>query len=252
MINQEDLYAANKVATKFFVSSVTEAVKEGILQRVSEDIYRRLCIGYAPKEGGLFNAIENSSLDPYLFDYLGLTGYNDSGDKYEAYTNRIMLPIIEYRNVIGFSGRTLDKNVPNKYLNSKKSLIYNKSNVLYPIELVKKHINDSDFCILVEGYFDALTLISHGVLNVVSSCGTAFNDNHAKIIRRWSRKIYIMFDGDAAGKKTANEAKKVLQKFDIYGGIITLPEGYDPDDVIKGVGKEKFLKFVQKNIVERE
>jgi len=248
MITQEDLYAANKLAAKFFVSSVTEDVKGLILNRVSEEIFKKTCIGYAPKDGGLLEEIHKSGLDPYLFDYLGLTGYNDGGDKYEAYTNRIMLPIIEYQNVIGFSGRTLDKDVPNKYLNSKKSLIYNKSNVLYPIELTKKNICNSEFCLLVEGYFDALTLISYGIHNVVSACGTAFNDNHAKIIRRWTHKVWVMFDGDAAGKKTANEAKKVLQKYNIYGGIINLPTGYDPDDIIKGVGKDKFLKFVIKNM----
>ena len=111
------------------------------------------------------------------------------------------------------------------------------------MDFAKRHIDTLDYAILVEGYFDVLTLIENDIKNVVGICGTAFKKDHALLLRRWTDTVYTCFDGDTAGRVAQEKVSKVLKSFSIYGGSICLPDNYDPDNFVKEFGREKFLSL---------
>jgi DNA primase len=193
-------------------------------------------VGYAPYDGFAeflnFHRVPEKDVRD-----LGLINIDPQGYAESHFKNRIILPIIHAGWVVGFGGRTLGNALP-KYLNSRASILYNKSSVLYGLHIARSHIEKHNYAILVEGYFDVLGLRSQGVHTAVATCGTAFTKGQAALLRRYTNRVFVMLDADAAGRAAAEKAKQVLQKASIFGGIIELPDNFDPDEFVKENGKK--------------
>lgn len=228
---------------KYFCTSLSKAKKarKYVFDRINVATVKAYYIGYAPKTGLIdYLNKHNVAMDDAI--EVGLIGLNDDDTAYETFTNRIMFPVIWNKRVLGFGGRTIvDHSI--KYLNSKKSPLYDKGSTLYLLDKAKKNMYKEGWVVLVEGYFDVLSLVTHGMHNVVASCGTAFTESQARLLRRWADDVYVCYDGDDAGKAATKKAKKLLTKYDIYGGTIVLPNEYDPDEFVKEFGKDAFLEL---------
>ena len=146
-----------------------------------------------------------------------------------------MFPIRDVTGrVIGFGGRTLttDKKVA-KYFNSPESVLYNKSKVLYGMHLAKPEIVKEERCFLVEGYTDVMAMHQAGVTNVVSSSGTALTTGQIHLVRRYTKNITVIFDGDAAGIRASLRGIDMLLSEGMAVKVVLLPDGDDPDTYAK-------------------
>lgn len=199
-------------------------------------------LGYATG-CGLIDFLNENDVNVDDAAYLGLIKPNEDGTCYEAFRNRIMLPIIKSKVIIGFGGRTIIKG-PAKYINSKASKLYNKSDTLYGLNFAAKYIAQEGAAILVEGYFDVLGLWDAGIRNVVAGCGTALGELHALLLKRWTDKVYTCYDPDDAGVAAAKKSRKVLGKQGLEVVDVHLPGELDPDEWVKKYGVGEFKKML--------
>ena len=166
---------------------------------------------------------------------------------YDRFRARVIFPIHNVTGkVIAFGARTLskDKKQP-KYLNSPETELYNKSHVLYGLYQAKQAIRQEDNCYLVEGYTDVISLHQSGVKNVVSSSGTALTSDQVKLIRRYSKNVTVLFDGDAAGIRASIRGIDMLLEGDLNVRAVTLPDGEDPDSYSRQLGTSAFQHFLE-------
>lgn len=193
-------------------------------------------------------------------DYLKSKGYtteemlavgvvkNKDGRVYDPLANRVVFPIIDiYGNVIAFGGRTLEAH-PNfaKYLNTAETELFNKRNTLYAINYLKKQrqMGPIPYVIVVEGYMDTISLHKAGFTMTVASMGTALTQSQAKMIKRFADKVYICYDGDAAGQNATLRGLDILRENGLDVMVVQLPDKFDPDDVIKTYGREGYQKIL--------
>ncbi len=162
----------------------------------------------------------------------------------DKFINRLMFTITDVTGrVIGFGGRTLDETGA-KYVNSPTTPLFDKSNSMYGLEQARRQIVSSGTAVVVEGYTDCIMAHQFGCDNVVATLGTSFTTGHGRILRRYAKKVVLLFDSDVAGIEAANRALDVClsQRIDIR--IASVPEGKDPCDFLLAAGKEKFEKLV--------
>ncbi|MBP5405239.1 MAG: DNA primase [Clostridia bacterium] len=168
------------------------------------------------------------------------------GKFFDAMANRLVFPIIDtFRNVIAFGGRVLGKTDFAKYKNTDNTLLFVKNRTLYGLNYIralryKERVAD---LIMVEGYMDTLALVQAGVKNVVASMGTSLTEEQAKLARRYVEDIYICYDGDAAGQNATLRGLEILKSHGLKVRVISLPNGEDPDEIIKRAGVGEFLKY---------
>ena len=175
----------------------------------------------------------------------GLITNNDRG-YFDRFRGRIMFSIANTNGkTIAFAGRVFKKDDPAKYVNSPETLIYNKSKILYGLWASKESIRNKEYAIVVEGYLDYLQLYQAGIKNVVAVSGTSFTEEHAKLIKRFCKKVYIAYDGDTAGVRAAIRAGYILLRFGLDAKIISTPTGKDPDDWVKENGPEPFKNAIE-------
>lgn len=182
----------------------------------------------------------------------GLIVKKEDGKTYDRFRNRVIFPIQNVSGkVIAFGARILvnDKKQP-KYLNSPETELYNKSKVLYGIFQSKQEIRKEDNCYLVEGYTDVISLHQLGVKNVVSSSGTALTPDQSKLIRRYSKNVTVLFDGDAAGIRASFRGIDILLEEGLNVKAVPLPDGEDPDSYAKSLGTSAFKHFLESNAVD--
>lgn len=179
---------------------------------------------------------------------------------YARFSNRIIFPILSPTGVvIGFGGRTLsgEKNIA-KYINSAQSEIFNKSRVLYGLNIARNYIHKKKSIIIVEGYMDAILLHKNGFKNTVATLGTAFNEGHIGLLKKEEVEILACFDGDSAGLNAGFRASKILAQNSRDGGVVVLRDGLDPADIMQKNPKEfeklcndkiSFVEFVLSEII---
>lgn len=190
--------------------------------------------GLTPTEESRINA-DNISVNPRLDQRQSALSYHD------RFRHRIMFPICDSQGqVIGFSGRIFDKvkgktvhAEAGKYVNTPNTVIYNKSMVLYGIDKAKSAIRDSGSCILVEGNLDVIMSHQAGVKNAVATCGTAFSQDHARIIKRYTEKIMLAFDADSAGDNALKKGIGLAMQNGLSVSVISIPFGKDTADAVK-------------------
>lgn len=238
-------YFINKTFTTLCKAELRKnsSVYKYVSSRIDPKIMSAFNIGFCTAD--IISKIQEIGFDTNILDQLGLIAMNKDGEYYPVFLNRIVIPIFTERGIAGFSGRCFYQS-QQKYINTKKTLLYNKSDLLYPLAYSKKHMY-SNYCILVEGYFDALALIASGIRNVVALCGTALSKNQINLIRRWTDTVKILLDGDEAGQLAARRIHTSLLESRMNSSIITLPTGFDPDTFIAEHGSNSLKTLLEEN-----
>ena len=205
------------------------------------------------KKFGLGASLDFFSLPEYLAgkgysreDLLasGALGESKNGKLLDFQAGRLIFPIINaFDEVVGFGGRLLEKADFAKYKNTSATLLFDKSKTLYNINLLKKLKRKQSIphVIFVEGYMDTISLYQAGFENVVASMGTALTKEQARLVKRYSDNVMISYDGDFAGQKNTLRGLEILKEEGLKVRVVPLPEGLDPDDVVKQ-GKEAYQK----------
>jgi len=243
---KEILIDIHKEAAKLFheflfSSEGEEALRYLANRQITEDTIKKFQLGYAPNSWEFLVKSLGKKFELPLVAKSGLIIANEAGDGYyDRFRNRIMIPIYDSQdNIVAFGGRALTNDVA-KYINSAESPIFQKSNLLFALNLAKKTLSDKGYAILVEGYFDAISLHSEGFDNTVASLGTSLTEQQINILKRYTSNIYLCYDSDTAGKKATDRAILMLLKNDFSIKIIVLNEGEDPDSFCRKYGKDAF------------
>ena len=212
---------------------------------VGEAVRAQFSVGYAP-EG--FSALKDAlGTDPrqlQLLDRAGLLSKNDRGHVYDKFRDRVMFPIHDRRGrVIAFGGRVLGKDDGPQYLNSPETPLFHKGRELYGLWQVRQANRTLARLVVVEGYMDVIALFEHGVTQAVATLGTATTPDHAELLFRNAPDVYFCFDGDRAGRAAAWKAvESVLPRMrdGRQAFFLFLPEGEDPDSIVRSEGAEGF------------
>lgn len=217
-------------------------------RQITQEAAKAFHLGYSPDNGHwLVDAAKKKGFDIDILTQTGLIGTSREGRKYDRYRGRVIFPILNNGGkVIGFGGRTL-KNDQAKYINSSDSLIYKKSVELYGLYQARSAIKNEDKCFLVEGYFDVIGMWQSGMKNVVASSGTALTDGQINLIRRFTKNITLIYDGDAAGIKAALRGVDMLLHHQMDVKVLLLPDGHDPDSFARSVSSDEFRQYVERN-----
>jgi len=243
MDQREALFHVNAYAQKFFSEQLLETDEGKSVglsyfkdREYNQEIIDKFGLGYSP---GKWDALTEHCLsNGYKLEYLvktGLTIEKDDKKRYDRFRARVIFPIYNLSGrVVGFGGRILTKeeNKP-KYVNSPESEIYNKSNVLYGLNLSKSEIIRQDKCYLVEGYTDVISMYKAGFENVVASSGTALTTDQIRLIKRFTKNITILYDGDQAGIMASFRGIDLILEQGMNVRIIMFPPDEDPDSYVR-------------------
>ena len=236
------LYKICELSALFFQrqleSKEGNKIKKYLEERgLNQDILNEWKIGYAPNS---YNSLIKFLMQRgYQIKDISDAGLAIEGTNtyYDRFRDRIIFPIFDINSqIIGFSGRENPYNPnPNmgKYINTPNTLIYDKSKVLYGLDKAKLEIRKNDKCILVEGQMDVILSHKAGIKNALACSGTALTENHLKIIKRYTKNIYVGFDRDKAGEHAAFRSIDMCMQNGLNVKIISLPQGMDPADCIK-------------------
>ena len=217
----------------------------------SEETIKKFELGYSPKKANSFGkAAIKAGYDADVLVASSLIGKNENGENYDKFKDRTIFPIHSYTGkVIGFGGRAFNPDAKSKYLNSGETLIYDKSKVLYGLNLSKQAISKADKCFIVEGYTDVISMHQNGVENVVSASGTALGPQQIQLIKRSTNNVTLLFDGDKAGVKATLRSIDLCLKAEMNVKIVSFPDGEDPDSLAKKLSTEEFHDFLEDNAV---
>ncbi|MBP7215451.1 MAG: DNA primase [Candidatus Kapabacteria bacterium] len=253
---QEDILNAMEEATNYYQSLLKKKSGTSCLEYlerrgISQQTIEEFRLGYSTdsfNEAGNYLRSKGYS-DEILLD-AGLLVQNEKGNLYDRFRGRAMFPITDiFGRVIAFGARSLnaDKSQP-KYINSPQTMLYDKSSVLYGLSQAKSQIINKKEAILVEGYMDVITMHQWGYKNAVASSGTSLTAEQLKLLSRYTKNLNILYDADEAGQNAAERAIEIAlqQEFDI--SIITLPEGEDPDSILREQGPNAFRQYLDKKL----
>lgn len=243
---KEELRNINNEAGKYFNKylRLSKEPSKYLKERgLDKRIVNRFGLGYAGTQmDGLYNYLSRMGFNDDMLIKSGLIGKSKYGIFYDKFKSRIMFPIIDKdKNIIGFGGRVLDDSKP-KYINSPASPIFDKSKNLYGYNFAQN--SKQNGIILCEGYMDVIALNKSGFDNSVAALGTAFNQEHAEMIKRLTDTVYVCFDSDEAGINAKLKAIPKLRMSDLDIKIINTSPCKDPDEFIKKYGCDEFQKRI--------
>lgn len=214
-----------------------------------DEVIKKFGLGYCPDGKEPFT---NAALkEGYKMEFLEKTGLTIRREDWirDRFSGRVMFPVHSISGrVIAFGGRTLshEKSIA-KYLNSPESDIYHKSRVVYGIYLAKRMIIQEDKCYLVEGYTDVIAMHQAGIENVVASSGTSLTVDQIRLIRRFTKNITIIYDGDQAGIKASLRGIDLVLEEGINVKVLPLPAGEDPDSFSKAMSSSELSRYIKDN-----
>lgn len=247
------LLDVNREANSYFRSTLAEPEGRvgleylsgrGVARQTASDFM----IGFAPSGSGLYDRLVRKGIPLNLAEELGLIVEGRGTGRYrDRLGSRVIFPIISVADQIaGFSGRTTPGGPEPKYLNSPESEVFKKGELLFGLVQARQSLKKSDLCILVEGQLDVVALHQSGMSNVAAPLGTALTAHQAAMLRRFTRNVVLMFDGDDAGRKATWRAISVLMNEGLYGRVAALPSGEDPDTILNGAGPEALEALVER------
>ncbi|MDB2620401.1 DNA primase [Porticoccaceae bacterium] len=219
---------------------------------LSGKIAAQFGVGYAPP--GWDNLLKVAGGDDQknkLLDESGMIIVKPEEKKqYDRFRHRIMFPIRDQRGrTIGFGGRVLDDSTP-KYLNSPETPVFHKGRELYGLYEARQALKEIPCLIMVEGYMDVIALAQYGIANAVATLGTALTENHLQKLFRYTSEIVFCFDGDSAGRRAAARSLEIAlpeMRDGVSAKFLFLPDGEDPDSMVRQLGTEAFLGQVEKS-----
>jgi DNA primase len=243
-----DQYAALEAASTFFqrqLSASAKALAYFEKRGVGADIRAQFGLGYAPDGySALKDALGTDERRMKLLERVGLFSKNDRGHVYDKFRDRVMFPIHDRRGrTIAFGGRVLEKDDGPKYLNSPETALFHKGRELYGLWQVRQANQKIERLIVVEGYMDVIALFQHGIAQAVATLGTATTPDHAELLFRNAPDVYFCFDGDRAGRGAATKAMESVlprMKDGRQAFFLFLPDGEDPDTLVRSEGREGF------------
>lgn len=248
---KERIFALLKDAATFYVRNLHGGDADKHLdyiekRKISSECLIKFGIGASLNFSDLVAHLKDKG---YTYEEMLLSGAVDvkDGRYYDSLGGRLIIPIInQFSQVVAFGGRLLEKADFAKYKNTKETIVFSKSNNLYNLNNLKKIKNERGLngVIIVEGYMDTISLVQAGFENVVASMGTSLTKDQARILKRYTDKVFISYDGDFAGQKAAIRGLEILNDEGLEVKVVSLPDGLDPDDVIKQMGAEGYQKLL--------
>jgi DNA primase len=168
------------------------------------------------------------------------------GETYDIFRGRVVIPILDANGkVVAFGGRAIAKDAVPKYINSPESPFFSKRSTLYGLDKAKREIAEKDEAIIVEGYFDLISLHAAGVRNSVATLGTSVTEDQISRLRNLTENITLMLDGDEAGVKSALRLIGLFGEMGINGSMVVLPDGHDPDSLLRKEGLPGFSRVME-------
>ncbi len=243
--------AALEAAQQAFVDELASdrgaAAREYLAGRgLGPEAVARFGLGLAPSGwDGLLRRLTGRGFEVAELLAAGLVVPRRTGEGvYDRFRGRITFPIRDTAGrVVSFGGRALRDDEP-KYLNGPETDVYDKGRTLFRLSETAREIRDAGRAVVVEGYFDAVSLAARGIPGVVAVCGTALGDAHAALLRRWTDTVVLLLDGDAAGRRAAHRALGPLLGAGFDVRVALPPDGRDPDDVAREGGADAVTRLI--------
>ncbi|MBP5430650.1 MAG: DNA primase [Elusimicrobiaceae bacterium] len=235
---------ARKYYHKLFFSRAGDHARAYVKSRqLTKETCEHFELGLSPAAGVLLREAKQAGYTEADLKDCGLCVQTEHGLR-EYFRNRLMFPIINQRgDTVGFGGRILGPGEP-KYLNSPETILFTKSSVLYGLNFAGPAIRKADRAVLLEGYMDVIGCHQAGIAYTVAPLGTSLTSQHAKLLKRYTQNIIVLFDPDEAGLKAALRGALLLLEEGLFVKVASLPDGLDPDEYIAQYGKESFEKIL--------
>ena len=257
---RESLFVINQHAHKYFVDNLHKS-DEGIAiglnyfrhRGINEETIVKFGLGYSPERRDAYaKKAAADGFNPKLVDKTGLCFTTEDGRQLDRFWGRVMFPVHTVSGkVVAFGGRVMQNNPKvGKYINSPESEIYHKSDHLYGIYFAKQAIIQKDFCIMVEGYLDVISLHQAGIKNVVASSGTSLTIEQIRLVHRFTNNMLLLYDGDKAGIKASLRGIDMLLREGLNIKVALLPDGEDPDSYAQKHSTEEVEQFLKENQVD--
>lgn len=255
--NRQQLFAVNEAAAvvyhKFLMESSRAASARNYLNErgIPEDFWRKYRLGYCPHpdDGGwnyLTAQLLRQGFSGSELEAAGLVSAKERGGWYDRFRDRVLFPILDMSSrPVAFGGRIIGEGKP-KYMNSPETAVFDKSRLLFGMGQHKEALRKKRLALVVEGNFDLLSLAVHGVDYVVAPLGTALTRQHIRSLRGYCDRVILLFDGDAAGLKAAMRSVPFFLSEQVDGLVAVLPDGHDPDSLIREQGVAGIESLIDK------
>ncbi len=241
---------ARRVFRKNYEGSGGEAARAYVAKRgISPEMVEAFGVGLAVDSyDSLLRQADLSGIDHKLLLAAGLVKESQRGGYYDTFRNRLMFPIVDTNGrVLGFGGRTLGED-PAKYLNTPATALFDKGTNLFGLDRARQAIAETGRAIVVEGYTDCIMAHQHGFFETVATLGTAMTDAHARLLRRFTDRVILLFDSDEAGQRAADRALAVTVGVGLDVSLTRVPEGKDPCDYLLSAGQTGFTGVLNQAI----
>lgn len=241
----------NKIAAKqYFMNLSSEEGKKAyyyLRQRgITNETIKEFGLGYSKNEwNGIYNILKSKGYKNNEILKSGLC-IEKNGRIFDFFRDRVMFPVMDIRgNVVAFGGRIMSDQKP-KYLNTGETPVFKKKQLLFNFNKAKN--TELDYFILMEGYMDVISVYQAGFKNAVASLGTAFGEDHSRLLKRFKDKVIISYDNDEAGREASKKAVKILKKDGINVKILRIKGAKDPDELIKKFGREAYQSCIESSM----
>ncbi len=253
-------YALHAFAQQYFHLQLTETDDGRAIglsyfkeRGITDESIAKFGLGYSPDSfDALSRMARTSDFSQEELEASGLSIHTQSDKLMDRFRGRVIFPFYNLSGkVIGFGGRILKNDKKEaKYLNSPETLLYKKSETLYGLFQAKKAIQKHENCYLVEGYTDVIGLHQAGIENVAASSGTSLTQEQARLLHRFTKKVTVIYDGDAAGIKASLRGINILLENSLQVSVVPLPEGEDPDSYSRLLGAAAFRDYLAEQTVD--
>jgi DNA primase len=250
-------WAAKQFHEYLLRSDAAEIARQYVEERnITPASVEKFRIGFSPNEWTwILDRARDTPYSPKVLEAVGLLGKSErTGNYYDRFKGRVIFPIRDTQNrTIAFGGRILPKLAEEnaaKYVNSPETRLYTKSDTLYALDIVRNSITKSRQLTVVEGYTDVILCHQHGVNDVVACCGTALNERHIRLIKRFADTVYLVLDGDAAGQNRTNDILELFVAAQMDLRILSLPDELDPAEFMEERGGEAFSEMLTTSAID--
>ncbi len=247
---REQILQVNQLAAQFFRDMLKRyPLPQRVLQQrgVTLETQERFGVGYAPPEwSALTNLIKAKKIPLTIAAEAGLIVQGESGEYYDRFRDRLMFPIWDRQGrVVAFGGRAMGDATP-KYLNSPETPLFRKSRTIYALHLAKERMMAERTALLLEGYMDVVAAHQAGFTHAIASMGTSLTEEQIGILSRLVSRVIVVYDSDNAGIEAAKRAAEILQQHNMEVLVARLPDGEDPDSLLRRLGAPALQECIDK------